>query len=61
MTAADLHPDTREDRPSSCCGVCPPIAGGGYDCTCAGLPGCPANARAVLSAAPTDTTKETDR
>lgn len=54
MTAADLHPDTREVRPSSCCGVCPPIAGGGWDCTCEG------NIRCQTAAdRPTDTTKET--
>ena len=23
-----------EARPDECCGVCPPIKGGGYDCTC---------------------------
>lgn len=28
-------------RPIGCCGVCPPIVGGGYDCTCAGNPRCP--------------------
>ena len=31
---------TDDDRPSVCCGVCPPIAGGGYDCTCEGNPRC---------------------
>ena len=46
MTAADLHPDTGLPRPGTCCGVCPPIAGGGWDCTCPGLPDCPAAARA---------------
>lgn len=25
-------------RPATCCGKCPPIAGGGYDCTCEGNP-----------------------
>jgi len=38
------HPDNRAaaraDRPAGCCGVCPPIAGGGYDCTCEGNPRC---------------------
>jgi len=29
------------ERPIGCCGVCPPIVGGGYDCTCAGNPRCP--------------------
>lgn len=29
------------ERPTGCCGVCPPIVGGGYDCTCAGNPRCP--------------------
>lgn len=28
-------------RPAECCGKCPPIAGGGYDCTCKGNPRCP--------------------
>lgn len=27
-------------RPEYCCGVCPPIYGGGYDCTCRGNPRC---------------------
>lgn len=30
-----------DDRPAGCCGVCPPILGGGYDCTCDGNPNCP--------------------
>ena len=25
-------------RPAGCCGVCPPIVGGGYDCTCVDNP-----------------------
>lgn len=29
-----------DDRPAACCGKCPPIAGGGYDCTCEGNPWC---------------------
>jgi hypothetical protein len=29
-----------KDRPSECCGACPPIAGGGYDCTCSDNPRC---------------------
>ena len=32
---------TTDERPPDCCGVCPPIVGGGYDCTCAGNPRCP--------------------
>lgn len=32
--------DDEDDRPGECCGVCPPIVGGGYDCTCAGNPRC---------------------
>lgn len=28
-------------RPDPCCGVCPGIVGGGYDCTCRGNPRCP--------------------
>lgn len=27
-------------RPATCCGKCPPVAGGGYDCTCDGNPRC---------------------
>ena len=27
-------------RPDSCCGKCPPIAGGGFDCACEGNPRC---------------------
>ena len=30
-------------RPDGCCGTCPPIRGGGYDCTCADNPRCNAN------------------
>ena len=30
-----------DERPPDCCGVCPPIVRGGYDCTCAGNPRCP--------------------
>lgn len=30
------------ERPSYCCGVCPPTARGGYDCTCRDNPRCPA-------------------
>lgn len=29
-----------DDRPVECCGKCPPILGGGYDCTCEGNPRC---------------------
>lgn len=32
---------TMSDRPPYCCGVCPPTARGGYDCTCRGNPSCP--------------------
>lgn len=28
-------------RPDGCCGACPAVVGGGYDCTCAGNPRCP--------------------
>lgn len=31
------------ERPAECCGKCPPIVGGGYDCTCAENPRCSAN------------------
>ena len=34
---------TAEPRPDGCCGTCPPIRGGGYDCTCADNPRCNAN------------------
>lgn len=49
MTPDDPHPDTGETRPATCCGVCPPIAGGGYDCTCEGNPRCRAAGRAVTT------------
>ena len=32
-----------ETRPDECCGVCPPILGGGYDCTCKDNPRCTKN------------------
>lgn len=28
-------------RPGTCCGVCPEIIGGGFDCTCDANPRCP--------------------
>lgn len=30
----------KDVRPKDCCGKCPPISGGGYDCTCEGNPRC---------------------
>lgn len=33
------NPET-DPRPAQCCGKCPPIRGGGYDCTCEGNPRC---------------------
>lgn len=35
------------ERPARCCGVCPEIEGGGYDCTCAGNPRCPKSPPAI--------------
>ena len=32
--------EVTDPRPDSCCGKCPPIEGGGYDCTCDGNPRC---------------------
>lgn len=32
-----------EKRPTYCCGRCPEIAGGGFDCTCRGNPRCMAD------------------
>lgn len=32
-------------RPEGCCGACPPIVGGGYDCTCKGNPRCRVRAK----------------
>jgi hypothetical protein len=29
-----------DPRPDYCCGKCPPIVGGGFDCTCRGNPRC---------------------
>lgn len=43
---ADDEPEPEPDygpRPAGCCGACPPILGGGYDCTCADNPRCDAN------------------
>lgn len=31
---------TTNPRPVECCGACPEIFGGGYDCTCKGNPRC---------------------
>ena len=36
------------DRPPGCCGACPPLARGGYDCTCPGNPRCPNTRRRWL-------------
>ena len=43
-----------DPRPVGCCGVCPPIVGGGYDCTCTDNPRCP-NADLVALARKWDT------
>lgn len=32
-------------RPRICCGKCPEVVSGGFDCTCAGNPRCPSGAR----------------
>lgn len=32
-----------EAQATRCCGTCPPILGGGVDCTCEGNPRCPLN------------------
>lgn len=43
---ADDEPEPEPDygpRPAGCCGACPPILGGGYDCTCVDNPRCDAN------------------
>lgn len=37
-------------RPPECCGMCPPIMGGGYDCTCTVNPNCPNLLRAIARA-----------
>lgn len=29
------------ERPPECCGACPPLKRGGYDCTCKNNPRCP--------------------
>lgn len=29
------------ERPETCCGVCPELLRGGYDCTCEDNPRCP--------------------
>lgn len=33
---ATLRATLQGGRPNGCCGVCPPLARGGYDCTCDG-------------------------
>lgn len=33
--------DSTNPRPPECCGKCPPLVRGGYDCTCAGNVSCP--------------------
>lgn len=47
-----------EPRPAGCCGKCPPIVGGGYDCTCEDNPRCIAQpkptAAEVLAVHPVD-------
>lgn len=42
MTTAEFLGRTEEEvpRPDYCCGLCPPIVGGGYDCTCKDNPRC---------------------
>lgn len=40
LLALAEHIDANVERPAACCGKCPPIAGGGYDCTCEGNPRC---------------------
>lgn len=37
MTSGRLH----DPRPPECCGVCPEVVSGGYDCTCRDNPRCP--------------------
>ena len=37
----DLRDPDPTPRPDHCCGVCPPIKRGGYDCTCRDNPRCP--------------------
>lgn len=46
LEAQRTEPESEPDygpRPDGCCGTCPPILGGGYDCTCADNPRCDAN------------------
>lgn len=46
LEAQQPEPEPEPDygpRPAGCCGTCPPILGGGYDCTCADNPRCDAN------------------
>ncbi len=40
-TFDDLLREVTDRRPAECCGVCPEILGGGYDCTCLDNPRCP--------------------
>lgn len=51
----DRQPGTTEpveDRPEGCCGECPEIVGGGYDCTCADNPRCPNTSETLKSSEP---------
>jgi hypothetical protein len=41
LSQFDLSGVGSDLRPDECCGVCPGIVGGGYDCTCTGNPRCP--------------------
>jgi len=36
-------------RKPYCCGKCPPIGGGGYDCTCKGNPRCTESTRLSIA------------
>lgn len=36
-------------RPDTCCGKCPPIAGGGFDCTCEGNPRCKSQSKSAMT------------
>lgn len=42
-------PEAISNRPSYCCGKCPPTIGGGYDCTCKGNPRCTESTRLSIA------------
>ena len=57
--ATVLYMPGEQPRPFGCCGKCPPIEGGGYDCTCEGNPRCPMGRAGIRSTGRAKTTAAT--